>query len=134
MESGARSSGLRWPEVAGDSSRPQQQVKAAICPVVVEEAEPCFAVTIDQRWLCGSEGELTLFNTMAAASRFLHLVKLPVHALVFGPPEVLKLSEHQALQCFRLSRHGLASCSGCRVGQRSHAQEAREFARQDDRW
>jgi hypothetical protein len=116
MESGARSSALRWPEVAGDSSRPQKQLRAAICPVVIEEAEPTF------------------FNTMAAASRFLHLVKLPVHGLIFGPPQALKLSERQALQCYRLSRHGLASCSQCRVGKRSRAQEAREYARRDERW
>jgi hypothetical protein len=134
MKSQARNSELRWPEFAGSPPRQSKQVKAAICPVVFEEGDRCFAVAIDQRWLCGSDGEMTFFNTMAAASRFLHLVKVPVHGLIFGAPQAVALRERQALQCFRLSAQGLASCSQCQVGQQSHAREAREFARMDDRW
>jgi hypothetical protein len=134
MKSQACASEVRWPDFAGTSSWQQHHVNAAICPVVIGEGQPCFAVTVDQRWLCGSEGERTFFNTMAAASRFLNLVKVPGHAFMFGPPQALKLRERESSQCFRLANQGLASCRDCWIGERSHALEAQEHARQDDCW
>lgn len=122
----------KWPEIAAGPDR--RGVKAAVFPVVVDRGERCYGISIDQRWLCGSRGEPTCFDTIAAASRFLQLVKLPVHGLVFAPPQAIAARPNDAIQCFHLTRQGLASCCRCPVGQRNHAREAREAACQDDRW
>jgi hypothetical protein len=124
----------RWPEIAAGPARLQKAVRAAVFPVIVEQGERCFGVSIDQRWLRGSQGELTFFDTIAAASRFLQLVKLPVHGLVFAPPQTIELHRGHAVQCFSLSRQGLAGCCRCQLGQRNRAREAREYARQDECW
>jgi hypothetical protein len=134
MKSQAAKSDPTWPEIAGGPARHQKAATAAVFPVVVEHGERCFGVSIDQRWLRGSRGELTFFDSIAAASRFLQLVKMPVHGLIFAPPQALELGRTQAVQCFSLSRQGLASCCRCQLGQSNHAREAREYARQDECW
>jgi hypothetical protein len=134
MKPQAKSPDARWPEIAAGPDRQCQSVTATVFPVIVDQGARCFGVFIDQRWLCGSRGELALFDSVAAASRFLQLVKVPVHGLIFAPPRILELRHAQAIQCFSLSRQGLASCCRCQLGQENHAREAREFARQDDCW
>ena len=134
MKSSAQDRELKWPELAGDCFRPPAAAKAAVLPIVGERGEPCFAVTVDQRWLCGSEGDLALFDSVAAASRFLQLVKVPIHRLLFGPAQVLDRYWGKRRQCYRLAGQGLASCSQCRIGEQSRAREVDEFARQDDCW
>jgi len=124
----------KWPELAAGPNGQDRPIRAAVFPVVVEDGKRCFAVSVDQRWLCGSRGELTFFDTIAAASRFLQLVRMPVHGLRFEPAQAPTVAETQAVQCFSLSRQGLTSCCRCRLGQHSRALEAREYARQDERW
>ena len=38
--------------------------------------EPCFAITFGQCWLCDNSGALTVFDSFASASLFLHLLKV----------------------------------------------------------
>jgi len=128
------SSSLRWPRFAGTLSRVQGPVRAVVVPIIGELGEPCFAVTLDQRWLCGSQGEVAFFNSVAAASRFLQLLRVPVGGLAFGSPQTFDEREGWRRQCFRLSAHGLAACRQCAQGELACVREAQELQRQDDRW
>lgn len=88
-----------------------QWAVAAVHPVTRGGRQPCFGVTLDQRTLCGSGGCLTLFDSMAAASRFLQ--SLNVHCLVLGAPFDGDVLAADAAQCFRLVPSGLAPCGKC---------------------
>jgi hypothetical protein len=125
---------LRWPEIAAASIGVDKAMRGMVFPVMLEDGGRCFGVAIDQRWLRGSDGEMIFFDGIAAASRFLQLLRAPVLPLSFGPLQVLRVNESESIQCYSLTRAGLASCNRCRLGQRSRAVEAREYARLDDRW
>lgn len=84
---------------------------AAVHPVTRDGRQPCFGVTLDQRKLCGSGGRLTLFDSMAAANRFLQ--SLNVHCLVLGAPFDRDIVAQDRPQCFRLGPSGLAPCGKC---------------------
>ncbi len=45
-------------------------------PLDLDSDGPCFAITFDQRWLCDSDGALIFFDSFAAASLYLHLLKV----------------------------------------------------------
>ena len=132
MNQQASASEIRWPEFLGAPLHERKRARAAICPIVTEEGGACFAVTLDQRWLCGSGGERTCFDSIAAAARFLQLMK--VNGLYFEAPRAAEARDPGGFQCFRLSSHGLTSCDRCRVGENACVREAQEYARQQDRW
>lgn len=68
-----------WLELAMFGSAPsisEQGKRVIVRPLDLESGNPCFAITFDQRWLCDSDGALTVFGSFAAASLFLHLLKV----------------------------------------------------------
>lgn len=41
-----------------------------------EGREPCYALSVDGRWLCASDGHLTIFQGHRAAEHFMELIGL----------------------------------------------------------
>ena len=132
MEQQATPLEIRWPKFLDAPLHQRKRVIAAVCPMVLDDVGPCFAVTLNQRWLCGSGGERTCFDSIAAAARFLHLMK--VSGFVFEAPRAVVARDQGRFQCFRLSSRGLTSCDRCRIGECALLREAQEYARQQDRW
>lgn len=87
--------------------------EATVHPMSVPGGKPCFAVTIDQCWLCGDDGALTLFDSLAAAAHFLNL--LNIEGFAHGEPSARGIELDEARQCFQLGRNGLTGCQECRT-------------------
>lgn len=84
---------------------------ATLHQIDMDDCQRCFGVTVDHRWLCGSDGSPTLFDSMAAATRFLNL--LNVNRIAQGGRRKWNLSEQETVQCFRLGAKGLTACKKC---------------------
>ena len=61
-----------WLEVAGSPQWGAQDAKVRIHPVAGPKGE-CYALTLDNRWVCGTNGGVTLFHGLGAVVRFLQL-------------------------------------------------------------
>lgn len=92
----------------------------------------CFGITLDERWLCSSEGALTVFDSTAAAARFLSL--LNVDRRTEGERRDAPSSDPRQFQCFRLDAKGLTVCGKCRVHVRPPALATTEDVFQEERW
>lgn len=66
----------------------------------------CFGLTLDQRWLCGTDGMLTIFDSLAAATRFLEL--LGIERFAVGAHGEGPAGGERAAQCLRLDENRLA--------------------------
>lgn len=102
---------VKWLELAISHRWQAQGATAAVHPVAVDPRQPCFGVTLDQRWLCGSDGALTFFDSVEAATRFLHLLK--IDRLAMGGRRDCDGMEGDAFQCLRLGAKGLTACNKC---------------------
>lgn len=120
---------VKWIDLALSSRR--QDVVAAVHPIALHENRPCVAVTLDQRWLCGSDGALTFFDSMSAATRFLSLLRVNRFAPDGGDADI---PGEVSYQCFQLDAQGITACSKCRIGFEAQSRSAREFAQQEERW
>lgn len=123
---------IKWPEFAVAPSRQRESARAVVIPMVVKRGGPCFAVTVDQRWLCGSEGELTFFSSMAAARRFLELMK--VDGFSFGVAQAVAAQHCTRVQCYCLASQGLRACTRCSIGELAAARAVKEEALQQNYW
>lgn len=86
-----------WLELAmlGAAPRISREGKCiSVRPIELDSRYPCFAITFDQRWLCDNDGALTVFDSFAAASLFLHLLKI----------DRFKLGEHYDGDAWALGR------------------------------
>ena len=93
---------MHWLDVAVAAQR--GAVAAAIYPVDVLTDAPNFAVTINDRWIVGGDGKLSVFETPQVARRFLELLCISrVHWKGEGKPPDLPA------QC-NFSRFYLSRC------------------------
>jgi hypothetical protein len=105
---------VKWLELAISSRWQEEGAVASVHPMRVGERQPCYGITLDQRWLCSSDGALTVFDSMAAATRFLGLLNMD-HLAVERRGES-ELPESDPCQCFHLDDKGLTVCRKCRAG------------------
>jgi hypothetical protein len=93
-----------WLDVAVAAQR--GAVAASIYPVDAVVDSPSFAVTIDNCWIAGGDGRLSVFETPQAARRFLEL--LGVRKVLWkGESKPLALPAQTNFQRFALSRDRL---------------------------
>ena len=85
-----------WLEVARVPQWQPQGAKVCIHPVVGPKGE-CYALTLDSRWLCGTDGSVTLFHGLGAAVRFLQLAH--VNDFEAGEPADLASCVATGVQC-----------------------------------
>lgn len=123
---------VKWPEFVSTMACRREPARAVVCPIVIGEGEPCFAVQLDRQWLCGSQGNLTFFDSREAADRFLSLIR--IDQIDYEKPRAVARSHAPGYQCFRLTDFGLTACAQCRFGEASLGREIQEHARQSDRW
>lgn len=62
----------------------------------------CYALTLDKRWLCGTDGSVTLFRSLGSAVRFLQLAK--VDDFEAGDPADIGLTVGDSVQCLCISK------------------------------
>lgn len=106
----SRSETILWLDVAIAAQR--GAVVASIFQVDVGVDATSFAVTIDQRWVVGGDGRLSVFETPQVARRFLELLGITkVQWKGTGKPE--KLAEHVHFRKFYLSSNKLVDDTDC---------------------
>jgi hypothetical protein len=123
---------VKWLELA---ISPRWQEVGAVATVQAmhrDGGHSCFGITLDQRWLCSSEGALTVFDSLAAAIRFLKL--LNVDPRTDGGHCDAPSSDPGQFQCFRLDANGLSVCGKCREHVRRPALATAEDVFQEERW
>jgi hypothetical protein len=98
-----------WLEMAGAPQWRSVPPKIRIHPVVGPEGA-CFALTLDARWLCDTQGRVTLFHTLGAAVRFLQLAQ--VHDFEAGEPCDLGPQASGGVECLGV-RRGKGSLQPC---------------------
>jgi hypothetical protein len=90
-----------WLEMAGAPQWRSEPPKVRIHPVAGPEGA-CYALTLDCRWLCGSNGSVTLFHTLGAVVRFLQLAQ--VHDFEAGEPCDLATQATSGFECLGIRR------------------------------
>lgn len=100
---------ITWLELAALAATPAQPTSnaaLALRPILANGQQRCLGVTLNDRWLRGHDGRLTVFDTLGSASRFLQLLKLD-HFSMGGLYDGIGLGH---IQCFRLNGQQLSSC------------------------
>jgi hypothetical protein len=123
---------IKWLELAISPRWQEEGTVAAVHPMQVGERQPCFGITLDQRWLCSSDGALTIFDSMAAATRFLQLLNMD--RLARGGRCDLEAPESNPFQCFHLDAKGLTVCRKCRAGDHARWLAAWDDTQWEERW
>lgn len=123
---------MKWLELSVSGSWKKNDATMTVHPVSTGEHQQCFALALDRRWLCGSDGALTFFDSKAAATRFLEL--LNVEDYVEGEGCERMALGADPFQCFQYGAKGLKSCDKCARGDESRSAAVREFARWEERW
>ena len=123
---------IKWLELAVSPSWQDMGAVAMLRPIQIDERLPCFGVTLDQRWLCGSDGTLTFFDSVSTATRFLNL--LHVDRIAVGESCDGMASRQMRFQCFQLCARGLKPCHKCQVGEAAYSRATVECARAEERW
>jgi hypothetical protein len=102
-----------WLEMGALQWRPQEAT-VRIHPVVGPQGE-CYALTLDGRWLCGTDGSVTLFHGLGAAVRFLQLAQ--VNDFEAGDPTDLAGRGQAGVQCLCVRRgRNLQPCTAIGPG------------------
>ena len=74
-------------------------------------SEECVGITVDERWLCSTDGRLTVFRGRQSACRFLDLLR--IDHMEDGDPAALPTAcGVGGVQCMRLGTAGLRTCDG----------------------
>jgi hypothetical protein len=123
---------VKWLELVVSSHQQDENLVVRVHPVRRGDRLPCFGISLDQRWLSSSEGTLTVFDTVAAATRFLNLLNLD--APTADTRGEVRLSASDPFQCFRLDAQGLAVCTRCRPEGRTPAPATTDDVFSDERW
>jgi hypothetical protein len=123
---------IKWLELAISPRWQEEDAVAAVHPLHLSEPQPCFGVTLDHRWLCSSDGALTVFDSMAAATRFLHLLNMD--RLTMGGRRDGEAPGPNPFQCFHLDAKGLTVCSKCPAGDHAHWRAAWDDSQCEERW
>lgn len=92
----------------------KEGAEATVYPMSLHDQKPCFAMTIDQRWLRGGDGTLTLFDSLAAVAHFLELIN--INGFAHGELPSRTLPQNEECRCLQLGKDGLVACQDCRCG------------------
>ena len=91
-------------------------VEARLHPVLDGQAEApdaehqCYAISVDGRWLCSSNGRITVLRGLKSARRFLELLKLKGYQN--GEPAKFAIDCATSAHCMSLDkRRGLRNCT-----------------------
>jgi hypothetical protein len=106
-----------WLELAVAPSWRLEQSEVSVHPME-GEGRRCFAMTLGEQWLCGSDSALSVFDTYDAASRFLTMLNVPHFSL--GTQRQVNDDQCDNFQCFRLGRQGLTPCEECEAGRKRY--------------
>lgn len=101
---------IRWLDLAISAVSPRTRdegLVAAVHPINLNEQRACYGVTLNQRWLCGSDDTLTCFESMLGAMRFLKLLKVE-HIVIGGRWDFARTGQ-AAIQFYRLGTQGLSA-------------------------
>ena len=96
---------ITWLELAVSSRWQKDGSTAIVHPVRHCLHRPCLGISLNQHWLCSNEGQLTVFDSLPAATRFLNLLK--IDNIVPGEPR--DVPEHTDFQCYSLGSRGLTA-------------------------
>ncbi len=98
-----------WLELAAAPLLGEGQSKVKLHPVGHKRGG-CFAISMDGRWLCAGNGDLTIFKGIEAALHFLKLLRVEA----FEPGEAAPHAEvcgHKGHYCLKADRNkGLLPC------------------------
>lgn len=123
---------MKWLELSVSACWKKHDATMTVHPVRTGENQQCFALALGRRWLCGSDGALTFFDSKAAATRFLEL--LNIRDYVEGEGGAGLEFAADPFQCFQYGARGLKSCDKCARGDESRSAAVREFARWEECW
>jgi len=123
---------IEWHRLAGATRAQKKSAVATVHSIKLNRRQPCLGVTFDRRWLCGSAGTLTLFDSMETAIRFMSL--LNVDHLDMGERCDCDAVEPNSIQCFQLGTEGITTCNKCSFGELAISRSHRESARSEERW
>ena len=115
---------LGWLELAVLSRR--HDGIAVLHAVDRGNAQPCCGVTVDQRWLCGNDGAMTFFDSLASATRFLSLLNVP--RIATGGSRDSNWVGQDHFQCFQLGAKGFLPCTKHCVVETTRSNQSRQFA------
>lgn len=101
------------------------RLEATAHPVKTTGGKTCFALAKDERWLRGQDNALALFDSQAAAERFLGTMKL--EAFSPGEPAASAVAPGAARRCFQLRSEGLVSCRECDVGKAGNSPNTEDY-------
>jgi hypothetical protein len=114
---------IGWLELAASSR--WRDATAAVHTLNLNKHQACRGVTIEQRWLSGCDGTLTVFDSMPTATRFLRL--LNVDRFSNGGHHDLDIAQLDAFQCYKTGAHGISPCTRCKMkAQSNHGQSQRQ--------
>ena len=100
---------ITWLELAVSPRWQTNGSTAVVHPVTHFRHKSCFGISLDRHWLCSNEGQMTVFDSLPAATRFLSLLK--IENIAHG--ELRDIPEQADFQCYRLGSRGLTSCNKC---------------------
>jgi len=123
---------IKWLELAISPRWKQPDAAAVVHPMHVGEHPPCFGLTLDRRWLCSSDGALTVFESTSAAVRFLRLLNINHPAI--GEARQVEASAPSSFQCLHLDSRGLAICRKCRAGDNAYWLAAWNDMQSEEAW
>lgn len=123
---------IKWLELSVSGAWKKGGATMTVHPVNVGRDRQCYALALGQRWVCGSDGALTFFDSVTAAGRFLELLNVDDYAQGDGCDGASLARD--PCQCFQFGGKGLRTCDKCRIGDESRAQAIREFARWEECW
>lgn len=104
-----------WLELAVAPAWRLDQTEIQVHPMEGQE-RPCYALTLEERWLCGSDNALSVFHSFNAAQRFLEMLRVSHFEL--GSSRAVEQERSDNFQCFSMGSHGLTPCEDCEVGRR----------------
>ena len=105
-----------WLDTVAATHARHAPVDARLHPVKSEEtcsADPerqCYVISVNGRWLCSGNGRVTIVRGLAAAHRFLDLLK--VEHFEAGEPAEFEIACNTNAHCMALDkRRGLRTCT-----------------------
>lgn len=104
-----------WLELAVAPDWRRQHCRVRVHRLDGEAGGGCYALSMDDRWLCTGDGRLTVFNGLEAALRFLKLVRVEDFESEDTP--VSSVACNGNYYCLCVGRGGaLSACpAGCRL-------------------
>ncbi len=99
-----------WLDVAAAHSWHADECKVRIHPICVNNCT-CHALSLDGRWVCSSDGSLTVFRTLDAAEHFLELA----HCDCFELGEVAELTVVSGVHTHCISFQPIGGLGTCEL-------------------